>query len=324
MKPFKTYAEQIEILKNKNLIVSDEEKAKEILSQINYYNLVNGYKSVFLERNEEGKILHPEKFIANSNFEDLHNLYLLDQNLKHILFKYLLRFEKLFKSCIAYKFSEKYGGDYSYLMKNHYSDRNEDLDSVLKTIAILSGKINKENKKNGKLAINHYAKLHNDVPLWVLVNFLTFGNITHFYKAMKPTMRNNIARIFGEQYKINYKTDEKIGDEEMNQIVKMIRYFRNLIAHDEVIFTFEIQKLSKIDLFNKYFEQKIFKGKNLFDLILVLKLVIPKEEYLELLSEINGIFEKYKDKFSVKSFEEIIQIAGFKKNWLELTGMTYL
>lgn len=48
MKPFKTYDEQIDILKSRNLEIKDKSKAKDILSQINYYNLINGYKDPFL------------------------------------------------------------------------------------------------------------------------------------------------------------------------------------------------------------------------------------------------------------------------------------
>lgn len=48
MKPFKTYDEQIDILKSRNLEIKDKSKAKDILSQINYYNLINSYKNPFL------------------------------------------------------------------------------------------------------------------------------------------------------------------------------------------------------------------------------------------------------------------------------------
>ena len=49
-KPFKRYDEQVEILKLRNLTIADEEKAISILSKVNYYNLINGYKKIFLKR----------------------------------------------------------------------------------------------------------------------------------------------------------------------------------------------------------------------------------------------------------------------------------
>ena len=48
-KPFKTYKEQIEILSTRGLGINNPEDAKIILSQVNYYNLINGYKTPFLD-----------------------------------------------------------------------------------------------------------------------------------------------------------------------------------------------------------------------------------------------------------------------------------
>ena len=43
-KPFKTYREQLDILRSRNLIIENEERAIDILRRVNYYNLINGYK----------------------------------------------------------------------------------------------------------------------------------------------------------------------------------------------------------------------------------------------------------------------------------------
>lgn len=39
VKPFKTYDEQISLLKSRGLIISDDDKAREILKRMNYYRL---------------------------------------------------------------------------------------------------------------------------------------------------------------------------------------------------------------------------------------------------------------------------------------------
>ena len=38
MKPFKEYEDQIKILRSRKLIINNEEKAIEILKDLNYYN----------------------------------------------------------------------------------------------------------------------------------------------------------------------------------------------------------------------------------------------------------------------------------------------
>ena len=43
-KPFITYDQQIELLKSKHLIISDEDTAKRVLAQIGYFSLIGGCK----------------------------------------------------------------------------------------------------------------------------------------------------------------------------------------------------------------------------------------------------------------------------------------
>ena len=42
--------------------------------------------------------------------------------------------------------------------------------------------------------ITHYMTEHGYIPLWVLVNVLTFGKIENFYKNMKPADRIIISK----------------------------------------------------------------------------------------------------------------------------------
>ncbi|MFC2737003.1 MAG: Abi family protein, partial [Leptotrichia wadei] len=78
-KPFKTYKEQIEILKNKyKLNIKNENFALELLSTISYYNLINGSKESFLR-----KIL---KFEENTDIIDLFLFKILDKNIQNTVF----------------------------------------------------------------------------------------------------------------------------------------------------------------------------------------------------------------------------------------------
>lgn len=43
-KPFKTYNEQISILKSRNVYIKNEVTVKQCLTDISYYSLINGYK----------------------------------------------------------------------------------------------------------------------------------------------------------------------------------------------------------------------------------------------------------------------------------------
>ncbi len=50
-KEFKTIHEQISILKYRNLTINNDKIAHSILTDNNYYYLINGYKNLFIDNN---------------------------------------------------------------------------------------------------------------------------------------------------------------------------------------------------------------------------------------------------------------------------------
>ena len=81
MKEFKTYQEQIEILKSPGIVINNEEFALEKLQEDNYYNIINGYKDLFIDSNQ---------YIQGTTFEEIYSLFEFDRNLKSILLKNIL------------------------------------------------------------------------------------------------------------------------------------------------------------------------------------------------------------------------------------------
>ena len=83
-KPFKTYDEQIEILSNRGLDINNPEYAKIILSQVNYYNLINGYKTPFLNNTYSNGV--EDVYKAGSSFEEIYSLHEMNLELKEVIF----------------------------------------------------------------------------------------------------------------------------------------------------------------------------------------------------------------------------------------------
>lgn len=83
-KVFKTLDEQIEILKDRGLVILDEDKAKKILLKENYF-FISGYRHFF----ESSK----DKFIKGTTFEELYGIFIFDRKLRNIFFKNLLVIE---------------------------------------------------------------------------------------------------------------------------------------------------------------------------------------------------------------------------------------
>lgn len=168
-KPFKTYNSQLKILRDRNITIKDGSKVKKILKNENYYNIINGYKNIFLDdvmTKERGDDYYKD----NVDFFNIYALYTFDRNMRNILMKYLLIIENSIKTKIAYFFSEKYQKEeFPYLNVNNFND--DDLQRNTKVISILSSVIhdNISTSKGKNTSLLHYISNHKSLPLWVLI-----------------------------------------------------------------------------------------------------------------------------------------------------------
>ena len=102
-KTFFTYDEQIEKLeKEKQLVISDPEFAKNTLQKLSYFSLIGGYKDLFKHK-PSGNYLH------GVTFEEITAFYYFDEELRTLFLKYILHVERQLKSMLSYYFCEKYG-----------------------------------------------------------------------------------------------------------------------------------------------------------------------------------------------------------------------
>ena len=101
-KIFMTYAQQIKHLKSKGLIVSNSEMPKRVLANENYYNVINGYKELFVDKDKSTE--EKEVYKVGSNFSELYSLYKFDCELKAVLLKkYLFSYLNIIYKKFTYK-----------------------------------------------------------------------------------------------------------------------------------------------------------------------------------------------------------------------------
>lgn len=323
-KPFKTHNQQMRILRDRELIVPSESKRS--LEEHGYYSLINGYKELFL-RKHNGEAVSPEKYLENASFKEIKSLYDFDKKLRHILFTPLMEYESNLGSEISYRFSEKYSEPHAYLAIGNYTNDEDKANTIVKTISNLSNEISRKtqrhkNTKNKRTnAIDHYVNEYKHVPLWVLVNYLTFGELNYFYKSCTDDVKKDIALDFSTKYKRNYKTKIKIHTESIETLNQLVNYFRNSVAHgertyDKIIFKSKEFKSIKQDLGITNFDSKSQCG--VFELIVALKLVLCKKEYHDLVKQIYDLFDKYGKSFKSVEFKEILDAMHFPDNYREI------
>lgn len=313
MKEFKTYDEQITILKNRGLLINDESFAKEKLKEDNYYNIVNGYKDLFITPGTT------DNYIAGATFEEVYALYDFDRILKNIFFKSILKVENILRSLIAYNFSERFGNE-NYLVLNNfetlrgsgcseekYKKRIEQIQKLFSNIQLdIAGAISKKNY------IKHYMLNHGFVPLRVLVNSISLGRLSNFYSLMHQSVRIKVA------------TNWDINDGDLDQYIKLMSYYRNLCAHDERLYNAKYYQdipntnyhsTLNIPIINSRYQN----GKNdLFALLITMKVLLPEEDFNNLFNKVNGRLMSLSTNLKCINFDTILNSMGFPENWKEI------
>ena len=98
-KPFKSYDEQIALLRERGLIITDDVYARDVLKRMNYYRF-SAY-SLTLREND--------RFFPEVTLQDMVALYDFDQEFRSIIFKYGAVVETVARAYIAYYHARQHG-----------------------------------------------------------------------------------------------------------------------------------------------------------------------------------------------------------------------
>lgn len=233
-KPFKTIDEQIALLSMRG--VQTDDNTGKILEREGYYAVVNGYKDMFLDK-QTSSLAGDDRFKSGTTFNDIYRLFQFDRDLKLAMSRYFHMAEATLKTVCSYQFTSFYPSSIEpYLNKKNYRSDGEyqrKVGSLIYTFNRLLGRVEDTYIDNRKSYLLHYAKTHDQVPLWVFTNCLTFGQIFKFYEYQKEPMRNAIAESFSSLYNETHETRLNIYDRKINLIYSHIKDFRNICAHDE-------------------------------------------------------------------------------------------
>lgn len=240
-KPFKTIEQQVEMLELRGVKTDDDTPV--ILLREGYYSVVNGYKAPFIDE-VASKEAGDDRYLAGTKFSDIYSLFLFDRELRELTFHFLLKIEAMVRTICSYTFSENHRECDAYLVQTNYATREEyesfGLSNYMFNMQKLHGILSKKATQSERDFIKHYAEKHGWVPLWVLSNDLTFGNIEHFFNLMKPNEQNTvckrIAKVTGRIGGKNSYLDPKRARSSIDVIVKV----RNMCAHDERLYCAKI------------------------------------------------------------------------------------
>lgn len=309
MKEFKTINEQIELLKQRGLIITDEERAKKYLLSQNYYNLINGYARFFPR---EG-----ENYTAHTTFDEITSLYVFEREFKQALLLGILEAETHLRAIFAYRFAEMFQNEpYAYLNINSYEQ--DKILLVTKNISNLSHKIISHSKAKKDSSIAHYINKYNHVPIWVLVNYIDFGELRHLLKHSKKSLQNNISidclEFIGQNLLDNHIP---FPPEMLNSFLENINEIRNICAHNNRLLGFRCHQNTKywVPLHEKYGIAKEDERRSAYEGFITLQCFLSRNEYAIMHNTFKKRFRILGNKLKTIPVNNILKELGFPDNW---------
>lgn len=197
-----TIVEQLDLLKNRDLLVVDEERAKSYLQTIGYYRLSAYFKPYQIPGYvplSEGGVEHP--FQAGSTFKDVLHLYVMDRKLRLLMVDALERIEVAVRALISntmcvrqddpFWFAEERFFNRKYL--NNIVDANgrTGYQIFIKQVGFLA-------KKSKNEACQHYRENYDHPkypPCWLIIELLTMGVWSRLYEGLSKSHQRAITDL---------------------------------------------------------------------------------------------------------------------------------
>ena len=304
-----TYDQQIEKLRDKHLVITDENSAKAILHRYSYFALITGYKTLLKNRTTKN-------YLDGTTFEDIVAIYQFDEQLREITFRYLLHIERHIRSALSYGFCDVYGDDQrKYLDKHHYDISTQQKEQAVDKLIsrYLSPLVNRPTQHT---YIEHHKIAHQNVPLWVLVNALTFGTLSKIYKYSKPQVQSAISMEF-----------EGITESQLRQLLEVLTDFRNTCAHNERLFTHRCARHDIPDLplhrklaIPKNGQEYLYGKRDYFAVVLAFRYLLPHAEFLAFKSQLAKLLDKAIQQNRKIPMPELLEVMGMPPNWKKITA----
>ena len=313
-----------------------------ILESENYYNVINGYKEFFLA--SKATPTTAETYITGTSFDEIYALYSFDRNIRNIYLRFLLKAENKFKTIVAHEFSRVYGHNNYLKLENfqcsasndpsrlrHIAKREnldptadfvkiarismeENISSITELLGDIQKEISRQMSKHHNV-VTHYMAEHGYIPLWVLVNVLTFGKITNFYFNMKDKDKVVISKQFG------------LSTAELHKYMVNLGIARNLCAHDERFFDIRFRKEIKTKSIKGFANLGIpyvsgnyqYGTKDAYAVAIMLSLILEKSDVKEFVAAMKTEFTKLSKQLHTIPCSKIMEHMGFGSTWEKLT-----
>lgn len=227
-RPWKSFDEQLALLRSRGLQIEDEPGALAWLQRVGYYRLSAYWYPFRVFRHEQdaasGQIrsVRTDDFMPGTTFEDAVALYDFDRKLRLLLADALERIEVSLRVEVAYRLGKV--DTFAHLNPSAFHPSFSTRPSRQgngTAFADWQAKYRGLVERSREDFVEHYRKRHGpDLPIWVAIEVWDFGAVSQLLGMMKVPDQQHIARRYGiEDWKV------------FASWVRSLSYLRNLVAH---------------------------------------------------------------------------------------------
>ncbi len=276
-KEHKTFDEQLQLLKDRDLVISNDAYALTKLQHINYYRLSAYFLPYQHNKNSQNK--NKNKFLPDTTFEDIIKLYYFDTELRKIIFEAIEVIEVYLRTQISYYHSQEYGA-FGYLNINNLRENLQvEFDE-------LHHDIRKEKYRSKEVFIRHFKKRYNstDLPIWSVVEIISFGSLSKLFMLLKEKEQNIVIENMGAANKYVFF-----------KWFKALSSVRNACAHHSRLWnktlgvSFEVPRNDDTFKYLKSSQNKIFFALSVIEYILT----SIGEDEIDFKFKIKQLLQKY-------------------------------
>ena len=274
---------QVANLRSLNLIVPDEKQCKDTLDRVSYYRLVKAYGG--------GLKPHNGIFDGSVTFNDLVALYDFNRKFRQLILAYIEIVEVTLRSRLSNYFCIKYGV-LGYERHKNFADRNKHkqfLEEAYETIV---------RNRRSPFVRNFQTKYEGrGVPFYALVEIMSFGLLSKFFKNMKNRDKKALATLYGHSWPY------------LESWFESLAYLRNVCAHCGRLYDIKLERTPRFPKSTRGGQWtstiRVFSS-----VYCISKLVPHDDEWTLFLLRLSGLFRKYP--------QVDIHKIGFPENWHDL------
>ncbi|MBF4520422.1 Abi family protein [Acinetobacter towneri] len=239
IKEWKSYSEQLSILEQRGLVVTDHRKALKYLERLGYYRL-SGYWFPF-RLNAPNSYTKIDQFAPNTTFENIVQLYIFDKKLRLLVLDAIERIEMALRVDIAYCLGQK--GALAYLLPQNFHGKfskhkiTKGKYSGFTQQQVWLQKFNASVKRNSKTDFvqHHQLKYGAQLPVWAAIELWDFGMMSTLYAGMKVVDQNLIASKYQVENGLIFA-----------QWLRSLNHIRNIAAHHSRLWNVNIVDRSDV------------------------------------------------------------------------------